>query len=70
MGDQAFQDRSDLACRSVAQPGHVEYATLEWVAWFNLCRLKEPLGYLRPAECEMQFEQFQAAPRLRENSIT
>jgi transposase InsO family protein len=24
----------------------VEYATLEWVAWFNTCRLLEPLGYL------------------------
>ena len=22
----------------------VEYATLEWVAWFNTCRLMEPLG--------------------------
>lgn len=28
----------------------VEYATLEWVAWFNTCRLLEPLGYLPPAE--------------------
>ncbi|MDB4916448.1 MAG: transposase orfB family [Gemmatimonadetes bacterium] len=24
----------------------VEFATLEWVAWFNTCRLMEPLGYL------------------------
>ena len=24
----------------------VEYATLEWVAWFNSCRLMEPLGYV------------------------
>ena len=32
----------------------VEYATLEWVTWFNTCRLLEPLGYLPPAEFEMQ----------------
>ncbi|HTK48261.1 MAG TPA: IS3 family transposase [Gemmatimonadaceae bacterium] len=32
----------------------VEYATLEWVAWFNTCRLLEPLGYLPPAEYEAQ----------------
>ena len=30
----------------------VEYATLEWVAWFNTTRLLEPLGYLPPAEFE------------------
>lgn len=28
----------------------VEYATLEWVAWYNSQRLLEPLGYLQPAE--------------------
>jgi hypothetical protein len=28
----------------------VEYATLEWVAWFNTQRLLEPLGYLLPAD--------------------
>jgi transposase InsO family protein len=30
----------------------VEYATLEWVDWFNSRRLLEPLGYLPPAEFE------------------
>ncbi len=40
----------------------VEYATLEWVAWFNTCRLLEPLGYLPPAEYEAQFDQSKAAP--------
>lgn len=48
----------------------VEYATLEWVAWFNTCRLLEPLGYLPPAEYEMQFERLIAAPRLLEHSTT
>ena len=33
----------------------VEYATLEWVAWCNRCRLLEPLGYLPPAAYEEQF---------------
>lgn len=40
----------------------VEYATLEWVAWFNTTRLLEPLGYLPPAEYEAQFQQHQGAP--------
>lgn len=30
----------------------VEFATLEWVAWFNHRRLLEPIGYLPPAEYE------------------
>lgn len=33
----------------------VEYATLEWVAWFNTQRLLAPLGYVPPAEYEEQF---------------
>jgi len=32
----------------------VEYATLDWVHWFNTERLLEPLGYLPPAEFEAQ----------------
>jgi putative transposase len=39
----------------------VEYATLEWVAWFNTQRLLEPLGYLPPAEYEEQFHRAQTA---------
>jgi putative transposase len=30
----------------------VEYATLEWVDWFNHRRLLEPIGYIPPAEFE------------------
>jgi transposase InsO family protein len=37
----------------------VEYATLEWVAWFNQQRLLEPLGYVPPAEFEEQFHRHQ-----------
>jgi len=35
----------------------VEYATLEWVAWYNTPRLMRPLGDLPPAECEAQYQQ-------------
>ncbi len=38
----------------------VEYATLEWVAWYNSQRLMEPLGYVPPAEYEEQFHRAQA----------
>ena len=34
---------------------HVEYATLEWVSWYNTQRLMEPLGHLPPAEYEAQY---------------
>ena len=47
----------------------VEYATLEWVAWFNTQRLLEPLGYLPPAEYEEQFHRAQASP-LAEGALT
>ncbi len=30
----------------------VEFATLEWVFWFNHQRLLEPNGYIPPAEAE------------------
>jgi transposase InsO family protein len=30
----------------------VEFATLDWVAWFNGSRLLEPLGYVPPVEFE------------------
>ncbi|MEO6210073.1 MAG: IS3 family transposase [Gemmatimonadaceae bacterium] len=40
----------------------VEFATLKWVAWFNTCRLLEPLGYLPPAEFEAQFDRLGMAP--------
>jgi len=35
----------------------VEYATLEWVAWYNTQRLMEPLGYRPPAEYEAQYHE-------------
>ena len=35
----------------------VELATLEWVSWFNHHRLLEPLGYISPAEAEVNYYQ-------------
>ena len=33
----------------------VEYATLEWVEWFNNRRLLEPIGNIPPAEAEAYY---------------
>jgi transposase InsO family protein len=33
----------------------VEYATLEWVDWFNNRRLLEPIGNVPPAEAEAAY---------------
>ena len=33
----------------------VEFATLEWVDWFNNRRLLEPIGFVPPAEFEMAY---------------
>jgi transposase InsO family protein len=33
----------------------VEYATLDWIDWFNNRRLLEPLGYVPPAEFEAAY---------------
>ena len=33
----------------------VEYATLEWVDWFNNRRLPKPIGNIPPAEAEASF---------------
>jgi transposase InsO family protein len=33
----------------------VEFATLEWVAWFNTRRLLEPIGNVPPAEAEARY---------------
>lgn len=41
---------------------NVEFATLEWVAWYNHRRLLEPLGYVPPEEFEEAYYARQAAP--------
>jgi putative transposase len=42
----------------------VEYATLEWVDWFNISRLLEPIGNIPPAEAENNFYAAQAKPAM------
>lgn len=37
----------------------VEYATLEWVDWFNHRRLLEPIGNVPPAELELKYDRQQ-----------
>jgi putative transposase len=33
----------------------VEFATLEWVSWFNHRRILEPIGNIPPAEAEQRY---------------
>jgi transposase InsO family protein len=40
----------------------VEYATLEWVDWFNHRRLLAPIGNIPPAELESSFDASTRAP--------
>jgi putative transposase len=40
----------------------VEFATLEWVDWFNKRRLFEPIGSIPPAEYEEQYYRSQERP--------
>ena len=42
----------------------VEFATLEWVDWFNPRRLLEPIGYVPPAEYEQQYYRSQDTPAM------
>ena len=37
------------------RPTPVEFATLEWVDWFNNRRLLEPIGNIPPAESEQRY---------------
>ena len=42
----------------------VEYATLEWVDWFNRRRLLGPLGFVPPAEFEEAYHRSQETPAM------
>lgn len=33
----------------------VDFSTQEWVDWFNICRLLEPIGNLPPTEPEVRY---------------
>ena len=43
----------------------VEFATLDWVDWFNNRWLLEPIGNVPPVEYEQQYYQAQDAPAMR-----
>jgi putative transposase len=43
----------------------VEFATLEWVDWFNHRRLLEPIGYLPPVELERSYYRHQTTPAVQ-----
>jgi putative transposase len=50
----------------------LEYATLEWVDWFNHRRLLEPIGYVPPAEFEAAYhrrEDLSRATGLKDPSL-
>ena len=40
----------------------VEFAVLEWTAWFNNDRLLEPIGYVPPVEFEREYYRSQETP--------
>ena len=44
----------------------VEFATLEWVSWYNTRRLLEPIGYRPPVEHELEYYQRQQTPAVLE----
>ena len=51
----------------------VEFATLEWVDWFNHRRLFEPIGHVPPAEFEEEYyahaADTDAEERLKQESL-
>ncbi len=42
----------------------VEFATLEWIDWFNNRRLLESIGYIPPAELEQVYHRSQETPAM------
>jgi putative transposase len=42
----------------------VEFATLEWVDWFNNRRLLEPIGDIPPAEAEERYHAMTEQPAM------
>ena len=41
---------------------HVEFATLEWVNWFDYRQLLEPIGNIPPGEFEQPYDHQQESP--------
>ena len=53
--------KTEVIRRQGPWPGleEVEFATLDWVHWYNTQRLLEPIGYVPPAEHELNYYQLQ-----------
>jgi transposase InsO family protein len=47
----------------------VEFATLDWVDWFNTRRLLEPIGYVPPAEYEARYYEELRGPDTIEDGV-
>lgn len=47
----------------------VEFATLDWVDWFNHRRLLEPIGYVPPAEYEARYYEALRQPMTIEDAV-
>jgi transposase InsO family protein len=47
----------------------VEFATLDWVDWFNHRRLLEPIGYVPPAEYEARYYEQLRRPATIEDGV-
>jgi putative transposase len=47
----------------------VEFATLDWVDWFNTRRLLEPIGYVPPAEYEAHYFEHLRRPATIEDGV-
>jgi transposase InsO family protein len=52
---RSVQGRGDPPPRPWRSAETVEFATLEWVDWFNHRRLLEPIGNIPPAEAEARY---------------
>jgi putative transposase len=55
VGDRALQDRADPPAGPWRNPDQVEFATLEYIDWFNNQRLHGEIGHVPPAEFEEVF---------------
>jgi len=60
MADEGPWAARHTSWQSVQDDDAVEYATLEWVDWFNNCRLLKPMGGIPPAEYVAMYYQEQA----------
>jgi transposase InsO family protein len=61
---RSLQSRDHPSARAMAVVEAVEFATLEWVDWFNNRRLLEPIGNIPPAEAEERYYAMMEQPAM------